>query len=63
MPEPQRKRRRAKRTADVEYDRSSDTVSPRPRDDDQFVVFDDDAAPPLSDLESLEDERPPHYGS
>ena len=59
----ERKRRRAKRTADVDYDRSSDTVAPRPRDDDPYVVLDEDAAPPLSDLEYLEDERPPHYGS
>ncbi|EEI17549.1 hypothetical protein HMPREF0298_0581 [Corynebacterium lipophiloflavum DSM 44291] len=47
----------------MEYDRSADTVVLRPRDDDQFVVFDEDAAPPLSELEYLEDERPPHYGS
>ncbi|MCT1411749.1 hypothetical protein M3G47_07660 [Corynebacterium sanguinis] len=62
MPNPQRKRRRAKRTADVEYDRAADSVEPRAADD-EFVVLDDDVPPPLSDLEYYEDERPPHYGS
>lgn len=59
----ERKRRRAKRTADVDYDRSADVVAPRQRDDDHYVILDEDIAPPLSDLEYLEDERPPHYGS
>ncbi|QPK83824.1 hypothetical protein G7Y29_03240 [Corynebacterium qintianiae] len=57
-----KKRRRAKRTADADYDRDADTVMPRAADD-PFVVLDEDAAPPLTDLEYYEDERPPHYGS
>lgn len=58
-----RKRRRAKRTAEVDYDRDADIAVTRERGDDRFVVLDEDAAPPLDLLEYLEDERPPHYGA
>ncbi|AQQ14736.1 hypothetical protein CGLAU_03795 [Corynebacterium glaucum] len=60
-----RARRRAKRTADVDYDRtadvplqSADTTS----DDERVVELDDNAPELLSDREFYEHERPPHHG-
>ncbi|MEX3504693.1 hypothetical protein [Corynebacterium sp. LK2510] len=59
-----RKRRRARREAEVDYDRFADTPVTRGRvgDGARRVILDDDEAPPLDDLEYLENEKPPHYG-
>lgn len=64
-----RPRRRARRVADVDYDRSADTPVRRGPaggidgfDDDRAVVLDDDAADQLTGLEFYENERPPHHG-
>lgn len=62
-----RQRRRAVRTADVDYDRSAD-VAPRgmaeenPASDDQREVLLDDEEPGLTGRDFYEAERPPHYG-
>lgn len=64
-----RPRRRARRVADVDYDRSADTPVRRGPaggienfDGDRAVVFEDDAADQLTGLEFYENERPPHHG-
>ena len=62
-----RQRRRAVRTADVDYDRSAD-VAPRgmaeenPASDDERQVLLDDEEPGLTGRDFYEAERPPHYG-
>lgn len=62
-----RQRRRAVRTADVDYDRSAD-VTPRgmaeenPASDDEREVLLDDEEPGLTGRDFYEAERPPHYG-
>lgn len=62
-----RQRRRAVRTADVDYDRSAD-VAPRgmaeenPASDDQREVLLDDEEPGLTGRDFYDAERPPHYG-
>lgn len=61
----ERRRRRAVRKADVEYDRSADTgssISKGPGfDAEREVLFDDDE-PGLDGIEFYEAQRPPHYG-
>lgn len=52
MPEP-KKRRRACRVSDVDYDRSADQTPPRSGGDEPNSQ---------TDLEYYENERPPHYG-
>ena len=62
-----RQRRRAVRTADLDYDRSAD-VAPRgmaeenPASDDEREVLLDDEEPGLTGRDFYEAERPPHYG-
>lgn len=62
-----RQRRRAVRTADVDYDRSADVASQgmaeeNPASDDQREVLLDDEEPGLTGRDFYEAERPPHYG-
>lgn len=63
-----RKRRRAVRRAEVEYDRAADRPAKEPSiSDSSFdsvrdVELDDDAEPQLRGREFYEAERPPHYG-
>ena len=62
-----RQRRRAVRTADVDYDRSADVArrgraEENPASDDQREVLLDDEEPGLTGRDFYEEERPPHYG-
>ncbi|WP_288864436.1 hypothetical protein [uncultured Corynebacterium sp.] len=62
-----RQRRRAVRTADVDYDRSADVArrgraEENPASDDQREVLLDDEEPGLTGRDFYEAERPPHYG-
>lgn len=63
----QRKRRRAVRKADVEYDRSADTApntqaEENPALDAEREVLLGDEEPGLTGRDFYEAERPPHYG-
>lgn len=59
-------RRRARRKADVDYDRSADrpttgaSISKSP-DELRDVVLDEDGEPELTGIEFYEAEKPPHY--
>ena len=60
-----RKRRRAFRRADVDYDRTPDTASQQhnsPAFDGEREVQLDDEEPGLTGREFYEAERPPHHG-
>lgn len=62
-----RQRRRAVRTADVDYDRSADVAPQRraeenPASDAEREVLLDDEEPGLTGRDFYEAERPPHYG-
>lgn len=62
-----RQRRRAVRTADVDYDRSADVArrgvaEENPASDDEREVLLDDEEPGLTGRDFYEAERPPHYG-
>lgn len=60
-----RKRRRAVRRADVDYDRTPDTVSQQhksPAFDGEREVQLDDEEPGLTGRDFFEAERPPHHG-
>ncbi|WP_291313496.1 hypothetical protein [Corynebacterium sp. UBA2622] len=65
-----RPRRRARRVAEVDYDRTADAPGSanapsgrwRGGDAERAVILDEGEAAPLDPLEYLENERPPHYG-
>lgn len=61
-----RKKRRAVRIAEVDYDRSADTAvtgsSEHPALDAEREVLLDDEEPGLTGRDFYEAERPPHYG-
>ena len=62
-----RQRRRAVRTADVDYDRFADgaprgMAEENPASDDEREVLLDDEEPGLTGRDFYEAERPPHYG-
>lgn len=63
-----RQRRRARRIADVDYDRAADTLDgpfrreSRGADGLREVALEDGAEPELTGLAFYENERPPHHG-
>lgn len=63
MSTPSRNRRRARRIADVEYDRTADSPTDTQRGDGERVVELDDAhEDQLDGIDFYLNERPPHHG-
>ncbi|MDK7180704.1 hypothetical protein [Corynebacterium riegelii] len=58
-----RQRRRVKRVADVDYDRTADSPSSAGTSDEERVVdLEGDGVEQLTGREFYENERPPHHG-